>query len=75
MSYILDPGAMMAAQSMAGDRARSALPNAPLIPDPIPGTSKVHAVRRGVAAALAGLADWVRPYEPKEPARRLVAGR
>ncbi|MDX6230347.1 MAG: hypothetical protein QOI76_3737 [Frankiales bacterium] len=73
MSAILDPGALLAAKAMSTDKAFSAMPNAPMIPDPVPGTRQIHSVRRTIATVLESAADWVKPYEPKESSHRLAS--
>lgn len=74
MSYILDPGALLAAQQMSPDRAYSAMPNAPVIPDALPGTSRLRPLRRALAESLETLAGKVRPYEPAPGCRSVAAG-
>jgi hypothetical protein len=49
------------------------MPNAPMIPDPVPGTRQIHSVRRTIATVLESAADWVKPYEPKESSHRLAS--
>ena len=66
MNVILDPGALMAAKIMSTDRAYSAMPNAPMVPDRLPRSRHVLAVRRTLATGLAGLAEWVRPRERQQ---------
>ncbi|MDX6210573.1 MAG: hypothetical protein QOE24_2964 [Frankiales bacterium] len=72
MSAILDPGALLAARAMSTDKAYSAMPNAPMIPDPVPGTRQLRSVRRTLATGLESLARWVKPYEPQDSNRRLA---
>lgn len=74
MSYILDPGALLAAQQMSPDRAFSAMPNAPVIPDPLPGRGRLRQLRKALAASLESLAGKVRPYEPTPVCRSVVPG-
>jgi hypothetical protein len=63
MNVILDPGALMAAKIMSTDRAYSAMPNAPMVPDRLPRSRHLLSARRTLAGGLAALADWVRPRE------------
>ncbi len=75
MNVILDPGALMAAKIMSPDRAFSAMPNAPVVPDRVPGTDPLLALRRATASGLAALAEWVRPREKHQSCTTLAAGR
>lgn len=74
MNYILDPGALLAAAQLSPDRAYSAMPNAPVVPDPLPGSGRVRRARRALAAALESLAGRVRPYEPASVCRSVATG-
>jgi hypothetical protein len=74
MNYVLDPGALLAASQLSPDRAYSAMPNAPVIPDALPGTGRVRRVRGGLATTLEALAGKVRPYEPAPVCRSVAPG-
>ena len=74
MSYILDPGALLAAHQMSPDRAYSAMPNAPVIPDPVRGTRTLRQLRRALAASLESLAGKVRPYDPTPVCNSVATG-
>ena len=65
--YILDPGALLASAQMSPREtgpAYTALPHAPVVPDPVRGAGALRRTRHGLAAALEALAGKVRPYEP-----------
>jgi hypothetical protein len=72
MSYVLDPGALLAASQLSPGHALGAMPNAPVIPNPLPGARRVRRSRTALAARLESLAEKVRPYEPAPVCRPVV---
>ncbi len=75
MNVILDPGVLIAAKIMSPDRAFSAMPNAPVVPDRLPGTDRLLVLRRSMASGLAALAEWVRPRERHQSCTTVATGR
>ncbi len=65
--------ALIAGSRAAGSLAQSALPNAPVIPEPEPRASLTMRSRARVAVGLRALSRWVEP-SARGTVTRVVAG-